>query len=164
MDLHSSYPFWMIKEGILHSFPKLRDNHRTGVLIIGGGITGALLAHRLVQEGLQVTVVDKRHIAHGSTSASTALLQYEIDVPLFELIDNIGEKPAVRALQLCSAAIDYLEELCKRVPDCADFARCPSLLYASYPKHMKEIIRPEYAAHKQHGFRVTLQSPAITKK
>jgi glycine/D-amino acid oxidase-like deaminating enzyme len=165
MDLHSSYPFWMIKEGILYSFPKLRENHRTSVLIVGGGITGALLAHRLMQEGLQVSVVDKRHIAHGSTSASTALLQYEIDVHLFELIEIIGEKQAVRALELCSAAIDRLEALCNRFSDRADFMRCPSLLYASYQKHLKEIIQPELAARKKHGFKVTAQSrAAIAKK
>lgn len=79
MDLHSDYPFWMIKDGIISSFPSLRDNWQTDVLIIGGGITGALIAHRLAATNLKVT----GHVAHGNTSASTSMLQYEIDVPLY---------------------------------------------------------------------------------
>lgn len=74
-----------MKEVILQSFPSLRQNIRIQVLVIGGGITGALIAHRISSCGMKVTVVDKRHVGYGSTAASTSMLQYEIDVPLFQL-------------------------------------------------------------------------------
>ena len=52
--------------------------------VIGGGITGALLGHALTMAGYNVIVVDRRYIGWGSTSASTAILQYEIDEHLVE--------------------------------------------------------------------------------
>jgi glycine/D-amino acid oxidase-like deaminating enzyme len=164
MNLHSDYPFWMIKEGVINSFPTLTDNHKTDVLIIGGGITGALIAHRLVKEGLKVTVIDKRHIAHGSTSASTSMLQYEIDVPLFKLSKDIGEKAATKAYKLCAEGIDKLAEITAPYKDKADYKKYPSLYYASFEKHTQEIIEPEYAARKKAGFEVELLRGADVKK
>lgn len=156
MDLHSDYPFWMIKEGVIRTFPSLRENHQRQIVIIGGGVTGALLAYRCVKEGLQVSVLEKRHVAHGSSSASTALLQYEIDVPLFKLIEDKGVEHAERAYQLCSGAIDTLEQICHQFPDRADFERCESVLFSSFEKHVKEIMNPEFEARKKAGFKVEL--------
>ena len=165
MNLHSDYPFWMIKEGVISSFPSLINNHKTEVLVIGGGITGALIAHRLSLAGLQVTVIDKRHVAHGSTSASTSMLQYEIDVPLFKLGKLVSEKHATKAYQLCAEAIDKLGEICQPLPELADFKKYPSLYYASFEKHTKEMIEPEFKARQKAGFDVQLlRGDAIEKQ
>ena len=51
--------------------------------VVGAGITGALIALELRTAGRRV-VVDRRDIGGGSTSASTALLQYEIDELLID--------------------------------------------------------------------------------
>ena len=79
MDLRSGYPFWLVKNGLVHTYPALESDQDCDVVVIGGGITGALAAYTLVQEDVDVIVVDKRDIGWGSTSASTAMLQYEID-------------------------------------------------------------------------------------
>ena len=164
MNLHSDYPFWMVKEGVISSFPTLQDNKKVEVAIIGGGITGALMANRLSDAGLEVMVIDKRHIAHGSTSASTSLLQYEIDVPLFKLSDLVGEKNATKAYQLCGEAIDTLGEITKPLPDQCDYKKYPSLYYASFEKHTKEMIEPEFKARKKAGFDVELLRGADVEK
>lgn len=44
---------------------------------MGGGITSALMAYRLIKEGKSVCLIDK-----SSASDSIAMLQYDIDVPL----------------------------------------------------------------------------------
>ncbi|HMX40200.1 MAG TPA: FAD-dependent oxidoreductase [Saprospiraceae bacterium] len=165
MNLHSDYPFWMVKEGVINSFPSLQDNHKTGVVIIGGGITGALIAHRIAAAGLRVTVVDKRHVAHGSTSASTSMLQYEVDVPLFKLIEMVGQKRAARAYQLCSEAIDEIGRIASPYPKAADFKKYPSLMYASFEKHVPQILQPEYKARLKHGFDMEwLDADSLTKQ
>ncbi|MES2626930.1 MAG: FAD-dependent oxidoreductase, partial [Pseudomonadota bacterium] len=158
MNLHSDYPFWMISEGLKHSFPTLLENLTTDVLVIGGGITGALISHKLCKAGLQVTLVEKQHVAHGSTSASTAMLQYEIDTPLFKLSKKSGEQNAQRAYALCLEAIAKIETICEKFPDKADFERHPSLWYATYKKHVKEILEPELKARRQMGIAVRLVS------
>ena len=86
MKLNSGYPYSLIKNGLPHSYPKLEKNIKTDVLILGGGISGALTAHYLVQEGIDCALIDARTIGLGSTCASTSLLQYEIDTSLHQLI------------------------------------------------------------------------------
>jgi glycine/D-amino acid oxidase-like deaminating enzyme len=158
MNLHSDYPFWMIKEGIKNTFPTLEADLKTEVLIIGGGISGALIGHKLAKAGLETTVVEKRHMGFGSTSASTALLQYEIDTPLFQLMDMKGDENAVRAYRICAQAIEKIGNICKKIPGRAGFESHPSLFYASSKKHAKDIIEPEFNARKAAGFKVKLLS------
>lgn len=55
------------------------------VAIVGGGITGALLAQHLSASGHDVVVIDREREGWGSTAASTAMLQWEIDLPMREL-------------------------------------------------------------------------------
>ena len=90
MKLKSNEPFWLVKNGLKHSYPSLDKDISTDVLIVGSGITGSLIAHRCMQEGYKTVLIDRREVANGSTSATTSMLQYEIDVPLFELIEQIG--------------------------------------------------------------------------
>ncbi|HET6543963.1 MAG TPA: FAD-dependent oxidoreductase, partial [Chryseolinea sp.] len=95
MKLRSSEAYWLLKNGIINSYPSLRENLTCDVLIIGGGITGSLIAFQLSGEGYKVVLIDKRDVSLGSTCATTALLQYEIDEPLYRLINKVGEQAAV---------------------------------------------------------------------
>ena len=63
----------------------LRADRKTEVLVIGAGITGAMAAESLTAAGWRVTLVDRRGPLQGATAATTALLQYEIDLPLTAL-------------------------------------------------------------------------------
>jgi glycine/D-amino acid oxidase-like deaminating enzyme len=87
----------------------LAKNIETDVLIIGAGITGAMIADALTQAGLGVVVADRRHDpVKGSTIASTALVQYEIDTPLCLLTRKVGKADAVRAWRRSRLAVEAL--------------------------------------------------------
>ena len=101
MELVGGYPYWLIKNGIPYEYPKLLQNVKCEVVIIGGGISGALTAYCLTLAGIECIVVDARSIALGSTCASTSLLQYELDIPLHQLKKIVGHKNAIRSYQLC---------------------------------------------------------------
>lgn len=75
----------------------LKTSIRSDVVVVGAGVSGAFMAHALTQRFTDVVVVDRRPPAHGSTMASTALLQFEIDTPLIELSKKIGAVQAARA-------------------------------------------------------------------
>jgi len=83
---------------------KLWRDHRTEVLVIGAGISGAFMAEALSLDH-QVTVIDRRGIARGSTAASTALIAAEIDVPLTRLKRKIGREKAIRVWRRASLAV-----------------------------------------------------------
>jgi glycine/D-amino acid oxidase-like deaminating enzyme len=150
MDLKSGYPFWPIKNGLLYTYPRLQQDLCCDVVVIGGGITGALLAYHFIEAGIATVVLDKRHIAWGSTSATTALLQYEIDTPLCDLIEMVGADRAVRSYLACLEAIDKLDVLVKKLDNDCGFQRKPSLYVASYKSHVPALKR-EYRERKKQG-------------
>ena len=86
----------------------LKRDARADVLIVGAGITGAMIAEALAEVGLDIIVVDRRKPTDGSTTASTALVQYEIDKPLIELTEKIGKRDAVRAWRRSRLAVAAL--------------------------------------------------------
>jgi glycine/D-amino acid oxidase-like deaminating enzyme len=155
MNLRSHYPYWLLKQGIIRSYPSLEKNIDSEVVIMGAGITGALVAWELCRAGIKTIVVDRRHVGMGSTAACTALLQYEIDTPLHALIKKIGYRNAVRSYQLCLQSIYDLKKICDRFYDKAGYRLRPSFQFASYKKHTKEL-EQEYKLRKNEGIRVSL--------
>lgn len=152
MNLKSGLPFWLIKDGLPHTFPKLDKNIETDVVIIGAGISGALVRYYLLNAGVNCTMIDARTIGLGSTSASTSLLQYEIDTPLHKLIDMVGKQNAERSYQLCDYAIGELEKIAKKLK-IEEFQNKKSLFYAAYKKDVS-MLKKEFLARKEAGFSV----------
>ena len=130
MDLTSGYPWWPIRHGLIRAYPRLATDVTTDVAIIGGGITGALVAWHLAEAGIEAVVVDKRDIGWGSTSATTALLQYEIDTSLAELTKLLGWSHASRAYLACLDALGKIEQVVKRVGNTCGYERKKSLYLA----------------------------------
>ncbi len=86
----------------------LRASLKCDVAIVGAGISGAFMAEALSRHHERVVVLERRAPAMGSTHASTAMLQYEIDTPLTELADRIGHAKAARAWRRSYAATQAL--------------------------------------------------------
>jgi glycine/D-amino acid oxidase-like deaminating enzyme len=155
MDLHSGTPFWPLRNGLLATYPSLDRSLDTPVAILGAGVTGALVAHQLAKAGVECVVLDRRDVAAGSTAASTALLQYEIDVPLRRLSRLIGEADAARAYRVCHEAIDRLESLARELGEDVGFTRVQSIQGASRAAHIPGL-RQEVELRRRLGFDVEL--------
>ncbi len=160
MDLKSGYPFWAVKNGLMSVFPKLESNASCDVLVVGAGITGALIARSLSKKGLDVVVAEERDVAWGSTSASTALLQYEIDTPMIDLAKKYGEDTAALLYRSCADAIPLLGKIAREVRD-VDFETKQSLYVASSRFHVAGM-RDEFDMRRKHGLPVTWLSKADT--
>lgn len=148
MKLTSYEPFWLIKNGIIESYPSLKENIKADILIVGGGITGSLIAHQCVADGYNTILIDKREIAHGSTSATTSMLQYEIDVPLYKLIEMIGVEGAVKSYKACYRSIDTIKEIVAEVQSKCGFKKKDSLYFANSQKEARWLEK-EYEVRKQ---------------
>ncbi len=158
MDLKSGMPFWLIKDGLMFNYPKLESDLEVEVVILGGGISGALSAFYLTRAGIDCAVIDARSIGLGSTCASTSLLQYEIDVPLCELQHKIGYSYAVRAYELCVQSILKLQEIANDVAF-EDFQLKNSLYFAARKKDIS-FIKYEYKIRKDNNFAVSFLDKA----
>lgn len=154
MNLRSNEPFWLLKNGLINSYSSLHADESCEVLIVGGGITGSLIAHQLMKDGFDTILIDKREICNGSTSAITSMLQYEIDVPLSELIKKIGEAGAVKSYRACAASISEIEELAHKLGSQAGFKRKDSLYYTTHQADLPSL-KLEYETRRKYGFAVS---------
>ena len=68
---------------------------------------------QLIKDGYKTVLVDRREIGNGSTSATTSMLQYEIDIPLFELSEMIGKEGAEKSYWACYDSIDNLQKIAR---------------------------------------------------
>jgi ribulose 1,5-bisphosphate synthetase/thiazole synthase len=89
-DLHSGEAVWQAYPVVRADGGNLARSRRADIVIVGAGITGALIAQALTAAGLSTLNIDRRWPARGSTAAGTALLQYEVDTPLVHLAERIG--------------------------------------------------------------------------
>lgn len=120
-----------MRNGVVADYPPLLRSVSCEIAIVGGGITGAFLAQTLVEAGREVVVLDQRSIGEGSTAASTALLQYEVDTPLYRLERLIGAASAERVYQLGAEALRSIAARVRRLRIDCDFAPRLSLQLAS---------------------------------
>jgi len=153
MRLRSKETYWLLKNGLIRPYPSLQKNISCEVLIVGGGITGCLMAYQLSQEGYKTVLIDKRDIAMGSTSATTAMLQYEIDEPLYSLIEKVGEKAAVDSYQGGVLAISKLKKIVRTVQANCGFKRKDSV-YIANSLQDKEWLRKEFESRQRFLFDV----------
>ena len=109
LNLRTGTPVWLRHGAIRVPFGALKESIKVDVAVVGAGVTGALVADALLQAGKRIAVVDRRGPGRGSTSASTALLQFELDQPLTHLTRKIGRARAARAYWRSAAAVDYLQ-------------------------------------------------------
>jgi glycine/D-amino acid oxidase-like deaminating enzyme len=154
VQLKSGIPYSLIRYGLVHNYPKLDKEINTDVLVIGGGISGALVSYELTGKNIPNVVIDRRSIGVGSTCASSSLLQYELDVPLFELSGRIGKKNAESIYLLCRKAIYGLLHISKEI-GFAEAAKKGSLYFTSAAKD-RSFLKSEYTARKACGLDVSL--------
>lgn len=157
MNLYSGLPYWIVKNPLCNYYNPLRDDVSVKVAVIGSGITGSLVAHALCSVGVDCCVIDKRTVSTGSSCASTALLQYEIDVPLCRMVEMMPESYAVEAYRSCLQSIDDLEQMLLAARVDATFQRVPSTYYASNRQGLR-LIREEYEIRKRYDLPVTYLS------
>jgi glycine/D-amino acid oxidase-like deaminating enzyme len=114
-NLRTGTSLWAIerKPAIPHAV--LRSDIQTEVLVVGAGISGALVAESLTEANIDVVLVDRRSPLAGSTSASTALLQHELDTPLVHLSNALGRHTAERVWRRSRLVLAALHERTQRL-------------------------------------------------
>lgn len=109
-DLRTGRSLWADSPGLGVPTRPLTRAISVDVAIVGAGISGAFMAHELSKDH-SVAVLDRRAPLKGSTLASTALLQWEIDLPLTALTKRIGAAKAKRAYLRSRQAVDALKRI-----------------------------------------------------
>ncbi len=146
-DVRSSQAYWLLRDGVGDAAPTLSGKRDCDVAIIGAGITGALIADALVSTGARVILLDRYEPALGSTAASTALLQYEIDTHLVDLMKMLDAPRATQAYRACVQSFALLEEHFPELLAQSNYQRGESVYLASSEPDV-ETLRAELAARR----------------
>lgn len=134
-------------------YPYLTQSIETDICIIGGGVTGAIAAHYFSKNNVKTIVLEKKRIAHLSTSVTTSLLQYELDDNLSELKEFTTIENALKSYNLGLNALDEIEQFINTYGNKCDYKKRDTLLYTA-KKDQVNNIKIEYNLRKDNGFDV----------
>lgn len=140
--------------GLPYVYPLLRNNASCDVLIVGAGVTGALLAHRFSGEGYKIIVIDKRDVGTGSTCASTSMIQYEIDKSLYEFLGMLGKDAAIDIYWESVKAVESLAAMAGDLEFPFYFRQMESLHFA-HTKKDAWLLKQEIECRRMIGIKVS---------
>lgn len=158
-DLRTGRPLWLDRRRPPLAIRRLPPKVECDVAIIGAGISGALIAEMLSETGLDIVVLDRRAPAAGSTAASTAMLQYELDMPLSLMAERIGQDRAERIWRRSYLAVEALRARTERLGLDVEAATRGSI-YLDGNLLDRTGLEREAEARRRAGFEVELIGPA----
>lgn len=129
---------------------RLRDNIRTDVCIVGGGIAGMTTAYLLANEGRSVVVLDDGAIGGGMTGRTTAHLTNAYDDRYVEMEKLHGEDGARLIAQSHTAAIDKVEAICREEEFDCGYERLDGYLFVP-PNDSTDVLKDELKASHRAG-------------
>ncbi len=111
------------------SYPTIDKNIETDIVIVGGGITGILIAHRLQSLHKKVIVLEKNHIGNGISKNTTAVISSQHDTLNVEKVEHSSYKAMKEFLLWNKKAMEEYAKLSKKY--FFDFEYIPSIIYST---------------------------------
>jgi glycine/D-amino acid oxidase-like deaminating enzyme len=161
-DLRTGRSVWFHRRGVPVPHAPLTRDLSTDIIVVGAGISGAMVAESLADAGRRVVIVDRRPPVLGSTPASTALLQYEIDTPMTHLARLVGVTRAERLWRRSKLALDALGERVRHLGIEAS-TQTRSSLYLDGNVLDAGALRAEGDARRRAGFEVAYLPPRLVE-
>ena len=141
-----------IKSVEMPTFPKLQEDIKADVLIVGGGMAGVLCAYFLHQKGIDYVLAEGRTIGSGVSKNTTAKITSQHGLIYQKLVKNMGVEKASLYLKANQDALQGYGRLCRNI-EC-DFEHRPSYVYSLIqPVKLEEEIK----ALERIGFGATLE-------
>ena len=122
-------------------FPTLEGEMQTDVLVIGGGLTGILIAAELAKLGIDYMLIEANTILGGTSGNTTAKITSQHGLIYRKLLKKLGPEGARCYWEAQETALGALEDLCSQYA--CDYEKQDNYIYA------REDIRPlelEYRA------------------
>ena len=134
-------------------YPYLTSNIETDVVIIGGGVTGAIAGYYFSKNNINTVLIERGRIAHGSTCITTSLLQYELDGNLASLLSYTSKEKVLKSYKLGLKALDEIAKFAEDYGNTFDYKKANSVLYTNKKVEMVELFN-EYNVRKEAGLDV----------
>lgn len=144
-------PIWAQLDAVPHQYPWLDHDEECEVCVIGGGLTGALCALKLAQQGAEVMLITSGQVGYGATANAMPCAEYDGGASLSALNRRLGRQTALKLFELGINALDGLEEIAFGLGEKCSFSRRDCLLFTDDPNDLEQLNR-EYIERRNAGF------------
>ena len=164
-ELRVGLPVWLRPGHLPHTdpYPVLRGNRQVELAIVGGGLSGSLIALTMAEAGVSVAVVEANRAGRGSTAASSALLLQEPDVDFGDLTERYGAAATRRIWEASHEAARDLVRVLRRLKIACALSERPSVYFTSKLERAAEL-RSDLALRKGVGFSGQWLTPGALRR
>lgn len=113
----------------LPNFLEIKEQTRTDVCVIGGGLTGLSVAYELAKRGKKVVLLESFRLGSGQSGRTTAHLSCQLEENFVDLV-KMHDLPVIRKfLEAHRGAIDCIETIVAQEEIHCDFKRVDGYLF-----------------------------------
>jgi glycine/D-amino acid oxidase-like deaminating enzyme len=128
--------------------PRLEQDLRAPVCIIGAGISGLTTAYLLARSGRAVVVIDDGPVGGGDIGRTTAHLSNALDDGFYRIEKLFGREGSRIAAESHTAAIDLIESIASQEDIDCDFERVDGYLFLGPDGKLQDLEEEMKAAHR----------------
>ena len=128
-----------LNERTKENFPRLEKNLETEVCIIGAGIFGVSTAYYLIQQGYNVTILERDRIANRVTGHTTAKITSQHGLIYHYLLNQYGKEFARKYYLANQKSIQDIEKIITKNQIECDFERQNSCVYTTNKSEIEKI-------------------------
>lgn len=145
-------------------YARLRTDLETGVVIVGGGLTGCACALALASARMPVVLVEAGRLGSGATGGDSGLVRQELDVPFGATAGAIGLRAARSAWQAMRRSALDLQAVLRRLRVKCDLAPQDVLHVTGADDASLRRLRREHDARRAAGLELTWVRPAAVRR
>lgn len=146
-------------------YPPQRGDVHTGVVVVGGGLTGCASALRFATAGVRVMLLEADRIGAGATAGSAGLLRQDFDASFHETARLHGMRTARHLWQsIRRASLDFAAAI-RRLGIRCDLTPEDLLFFTRDGFDAERRLKREYQARREAGLDVTwLNAAALNRE
>jgi len=149
--LRHGLPLWLDRPSLPRKkYPRHKGHLEVDVVVIGGGITGAICAYLFSDAGASVALLESKAVGRGSTVASTALLMQEPDRDFCDLVRRFGRPRTLQVWKSLARATRDLTHAIRSLKINCDLHARDSAYFTLDPSRIPRL-RREFDARKAAG-------------
>ena len=134
------------------SYPSFRGETETGVVIVGGGLTGCACAYCFASAGVRTVLLEAERLGAGATASAVGLIREDFDASFQDTASAHGLRAARTMWQAMRRASLDVAAAIKRLDIRCDLAPQDLLHFAPRDPDAVKRLRREYDARRQAGF------------
>ncbi len=132
-------------------YPKLQEQEKTEVVIIGGGLTGLTTAYYLTKAGKEVVLLEKDKICNHTSGNTTAKITSQHGLFYTYLLQSVGREEAKQYLEANEKAIQNIAQIIQEENIECDFEWQDSYVFTQKQEEVAKI-KKEVEALEYLGF------------